>query len=133
MIQDVMEEKKNPIGRPSKYDPKYCEEIVEFMSSGASFIEFAHHIGVVDSTLYEWAEKHEDFSRAKKRALHASQTWWEKQARLGLFTGKEDKFSAPTWIFNMKARFGYRDKVEVETTGTQKIELSYNLDKEPEE
>lgn len=108
MINSVMSE----IGRPTKYDPKYCEMIIDFMSTGQSLIAFADEIGVVDSTLYGWAEKHPDFMRAKKRALHACQRWWEDQARLGLFTDKEQKFSAPTWIFNMKARFGYRDKVE---------------------
>ena len=130
MIQDVM---INPGGRPTKYKQEYCDQIVEFMKNGSSFVGFAAHIGVCIDTIYEWASKHPEFSDAKKRALAVSQKWWEDQGRLHLVTSKEDKFSAPTWIFNMKARFGYRDKVEVEHSGNQKIELSYNLDKEPEE
>ena len=130
MIQDVM---SNSGGRPTDYKEEYCDLIVDFMKNGSSYVEFAAHIGVCRDTIYEWAKKHSEFSDAKKRALAASQSWWEKQARLYMVTSKEDKFSAPTWIFNMKARFGYRDKVEVEHSGNQKIELSYNLDKEPEE
>ena len=133
MIQNVMQEKK-VWGRPTKYDPKYCDMIVEFMSKGKSLIGFAASIDVVVSTLYEWEKKQPDFSDAIKVARQKSQLWWEENGQVGLFMGKEDgSFSQSAWIFNMKARFGYRDKVEVEQKTEQKIILAYNLDEEPEE
>jgi len=130
MIQDVMQ---GP-GRPTKYDPKYCQEIIDFMSRGDSLTAFAGEIQVSRETIYEWERTYPEFSDAINTARYKCQAWWETQGKIGLFMGKEDgTFSQSTWIFNMKARFGYRDKVEVETTGTHKIELAYNLDKEPED
>lgn len=128
-----MEEESQGPGRPSDYDPKYCDEIVEFMKDGSSIVAFAAHIGVVDSTIYEWAKKHPEFSRAKKVALQKSQAWWESQARDGLFMGERQSFSQSVWIFNMKARFGYRDKQEVDLSHSGKVELGYNLNYHPSE
>lgn len=133
MIQDAMSEKK-VWGRPTKYDPKYCDEIVEFMSDGSSLTGFAAHIMVTRETVYEWERKHPDFSDAIKVARQKSQEWWEKAGKSGLFMGKEDgTFSQSAWIFNMKARFGYRDKVEVEQKTEQTIKLAYSLEEDEKE
>ena len=69
------------IGRPTKYDPAYCEAIVEHMKDGASILSFAAEIGVARSTIQEWASEHPDFSAAVTRAKAACAAWWEKQAR----------------------------------------------------
>jgi len=114
-------------GRPTKYKEEYCQQIVDFMSDGASIVAFAAEIGVNDSTIYEWASVHPEFSRAKKLAMSKSQAWWEFQGRRGMFTGNDTKFSASTWIFNMKARFGYRDVQHVETD--IKVEKAFNISK----
>lgn len=132
MIQSDMSEQK-VWGRPTKYDPKYCQMIIDFMSKGKSLTAFAGEINVVVSTVYEWEKKYPDFSEATKVARQKCQKWWEDQGQIGLFMGKEDgSFSQSAWIFNMKARFGYRDKVEVEQKVEGSIKLSYNLDDEPE-
>ena len=113
MMQTAME--KKVWGRPSKYDPKYCDMIVDFMRKGKSLVGFAGTIGVHVDTLYEWEKVHADFSEAIKQARALCQLWWEDQGQVGLFMGKEDgSFSQSAWIFNMKARFGYRDKQEVD-------------------
>lgn len=105
-----------PAGRPTKYDPKYCEEMIEFMSEGASIVEFAVSIGVMKSTIYEWANKHQEFSDAKKKAVEASESWWTRTGRQGLYhqQGPGSSNLNPTlWYMNMKNRFGWRDKQEV--------------------
>ena len=133
MIQDVMNEKR-AWGRPPKYDPKYCQMIVDFMSQGKSLTAFAGEIMVAKNTVYEWAKKYPEFQDATNIARQKCQQWWENQGQIGLFMGKEDgTFSQSSWIFNMKARFGYRDKVEVESKTEQKIVLSYNLNEKPED
>ena len=50
--------KKRPIGRPSKYDSKYCDMLIEHMSEGLSFESFAGLIGTCKETIYEWTRKH---------------------------------------------------------------------------
>lgn len=120
-----------PAGRPTKYKKEYCEQIKEFMSKGESLTAFAAEIEVVKDTLYEWEKVHPEFSDAIKIARQKCQRWWETQSRMGLHTGRGEGFSQAQWIFNMKARFGYRDKQEIDVTHDGKIELGYNLDYKP--
>lgn len=54
------------VGRPTKYDPAYCDQIVEFMGRGYSMTAFAGEIGVARSTINEWMGHHPDFSEAVK-------------------------------------------------------------------
>ena len=63
---------KNKGGRPTKYDPKYCEMIIEHMSDGASMTSFAAEIGVARSTINEWGEKNPEFSEAINVARSAA-------------------------------------------------------------
>ena len=51
-------------GRPTKYDPKFCEIAIEVMSRGFSKTALAGHIGVSRDTLLEWARVHPTFSGA---------------------------------------------------------------------
>ena len=67
---------KKPFGRPSKYNPKYCQEIEEFfryiIASGnyPTFEGFAAKICVSTDTLQEWKSKHEDFSVSYNKVLN---------------------------------------------------------------
>jgi hypothetical protein len=56
-----------PAGRPTLYDPKYCDEIIAAASMGYSLTAFAGMIDVHRDTLYEWADKNPEFSDAMKR------------------------------------------------------------------
>lgn len=76
-----MTDEKRPVGRPSKYDPAYCDAIVEHMRDGASILSFAAEIGVGRSTIQEWEKEHPAFSVAVTRAKAACAAWWEKQGR----------------------------------------------------
>ncbi len=68
-------------GRPSKYDPAYCEALVMHMKDGASVASFAAEIDVARSTINQWAEEHPQFSEALSRGKSACAAWWEKQGR----------------------------------------------------
>ncbi len=59
-------------------------------------------------------EREEEFSEAVKQGRQVAEAWWQVQARKGLFTHDGEKFSASLWFINMKNRFGWRDKQEVE-------------------
>lgn len=56
-----------PAGRPSKYDPKYCEEVVKVMGTGLSLTAFAGHIGTCRDTINEWRSVHPEFSDACRK------------------------------------------------------------------
>lgn len=145
-----MDEKKNKIGRPTKYDPAMCEIVVEVMEQGFSFEAVAGHLGICKDTLYEWAKKYPDFSDAKKRGLEQSRIFWEalgiehivtksdskteKQGHNTTTTSKSRSLNSSVYIFNLKNRFGWSDKKEVELGGDDlNFTLNFNLDKEPEE
>jgi len=76
-----------PAGRPSKYDPAYCEQVIAHMADGASLTSFAAEIDVARDTLSEWANAHPEFSAAVKRAKAKCAAWWEKRGREGAQDG----------------------------------------------
>ena len=56
-----------PAGRPSKYQPKYCDMVVEDMSRGMSLTAFAGLIGVDRSTIDTWREQFPEFHLACRK------------------------------------------------------------------
>lgn len=108
---------KRPVGRPTKYNPVMCDRVISLGLEGASITEMAFELGIDKTTLYDWLESNPEFSNAVKQAHSASQTWWEKEGRRGIWGGKA--FNATTWIFNMKNRFrdDWADRTEVEHSG----------------
>lgn len=59
--------KGNKGGRPTKYKKEYCRDVVEWLSEGKLMYEFAQHINVHICSIYEWQEKHDEFSEACKK------------------------------------------------------------------
>lgn len=90
------------MGTPTKYDPKFCDLVIEKGEVGASIAEMAYECGVCRNTLKNWRKEHPDFLTALTRAELASQVWWEKEGRTGM---KADKFNAAIWSRSMAARF----------------------------
>jgi hypothetical protein len=105
-------------GRPSKYDPSFCDRVIELAATGASKAEIALDLDIAYSTFDVWQNEIPEFSEAVKRAERISQGWWEKQGRIATFGGV-DGFNSTSYIFNMKNRFkaDWRDKVEQEQSG----------------
>lgn len=105
-------------GRPSKYDPAFCDEAREFLKDGYSVAAFAGKIGVAVSTVNLWITQHPEFSDAVKAGQAAATLWWEQRAR-GIASGAEE--GNPTLvIFGLKNRAPeqWRDKTETEHSGT---------------
>ena len=102
-------------GRPSKYKPEYCEQLIEHCKQGLSFEAFAGSIPVHKDTIYEWAKKYPEFDEAKRTGAALSLLFWEKLGVAGA-VGKVPGFNPTTWIFNMKNRFGWRDRQELEVS-----------------
>lgn len=112
-----------PAGRPSKYDPAYCDQAREFLKDGYSIAAFAGSIGVAVSTVSLWITTHEEFSDAVKAGQAAATLWWENRAR-ELALGTSDG-NPTTVIFGLKNRASdqWRDKFDQEhTVSVRKIE-----------
>lgn len=105
-------------GRPSKYDPSYCDRVIELAKEGASKAEMALELDIAYSTFDVWQNEIPEFSEAVKKAERLSQGWWERQGRKATF-GAFEGFNATSFIFNMKNRFkdDWRDKQETEHSG----------------
>lgn len=101
------------VGRPSKYDPKYCIQALKFMAKGYSKDVVAAKLGISRDTLYEWCKIHPEFSDTIKVGEAKSLLFWEKTGIDGMM-GKIKGFRPAVWIFVMKNRFGWRDVVEIE-------------------
>ena len=104
-------------GRPTKYDPKYCDEIIDYMGQGYSKTAFAGHIGVSRETIYEWGRTHEEFSDATKRA-EAARTG-DLESRL-LDPSRGTPVAAAIFALKNAAPEEWRDKREVEHSGEVK-------------
>lgn len=103
------------MGRPTKYDPSYCEMLITHMEKGYSFESFAAVINVHRETLYAWASTLPEFSDAKKMAFDKNLYFWERMGLTGLMEDKEGlKLNSSVWIFNMKSRHKWRDRHETE-------------------
>ena len=98
-------------GRPSKYKQEYCLKLIKFMEEGYSFDAFAGEVDVDRSTIHRWKHEHPEFKEAYDVGSAKSQKVWEGIGISGA-KGWIPNFSAASWIFNMKNRHGWRDKLE---------------------
>lgn len=120
------------MSRPTKYKKEYCQKLIEHMAKGYSFESFSAVVNVNQDTLHEWAKPKVsvEFSEAKKEAFAKCRLFWETigiDGMLGKITRKvqkvdsygnkttenvQVKIDVGMWIFNMKNRFGWKDRVE---------------------
>lgn len=123
----------NPVGRPSLYDAKYCQEMIDFFDRDyvtkqhnkieacnfPSVAGFARKLGIAKSTLYEWASKHQEFSVVLARCK-------DMQEDILINNSLKGSYNAAFSQFLLKNTHGFRDKQEVE----QSHNISVSLDKE---
>jgi hypothetical protein len=111
---------KRPVGRPSLYDAKYCEEVVDLGKLGKSSEAIGAILGVGTATLYRWRDQFPEFREALELAKEFELHWWEDIAQTHMIENKEsDKINASIWSRSMAARFPkkYRESVKQEITG----------------
>ena len=115
-----MSETSNPVGRPSLYDPSYCEEVLTLGALGKSFEQMSAHLKVGITTLKRWREEHEEFRTALEDAQALAQTWWEDHAQSYLIEHKDgERLNTGLWSRSMAARFpkNYSERIKQELTG----------------
>jgi transposase-like protein len=110
-----------PVGRPSDYDPEYCDVAETFLAEGYSVAALAGKLHVARSTIYEWIAQHQEFSDAVKRGQSGAVLWWESR---NIEFAKTGEGNATAIIFGLKNRASdeWRDKVETEHSGNMAVE-----------
>lgn len=101
-----------PRGRPTKYKQEYCQQVIDWMAQGKSKTWCAAKMGIDVHTFIDWERNNPEFSAAGKKGMALSQAWWEDLGQNAAM-GNVDNFNGTAWIFNVKNRFGWRDKVEL--------------------
>ena len=105
-------------GRPKKgldVLPEGWEEtVLNMYKDGCADVEIMAHLSISRDLFYRWLEEEPEFSDAIKRGRTLSESWWTRHGRK-MATG-EAEGNPTTWIFNMKNRFKWTDKVEQSVT-----------------
>lgn len=104
-------------GRPTKYDPAYCEAVEASMGEGYSLGAFAGKIGVARSTLNEWIAANPDFSEAVSRAKAKRLAHWEEA---GIKVAKDGGGAGSATMIV----FGLKNMGDGEWSDTQRQEIS---------
>lgn len=115
-------QEKRPVGRPSLYDPAYCEQVIELGGKGKSIEQIGAILGIGTRTLFTWRDEHEEFRHALELAKELEQAWWEDMAQAYMVEEKESaKLNTGLWSRSMAARFPkkYRESVKQEITGAE--------------
>lgn len=103
----------NPVGRPrTTVDdlPADWQEIMqECGQEGGSATEARCLLGIGESAWGTLLQDSVEFQRAEKERQALCAVWWERQGRRMTTDGQG---SAAVWVFNMKNRFGWRDRIE---------------------
>lgn len=118
-----------PGGRPTDFDPKYCDMLIEHCKKGLSFEAFAGLIGISRSTLYKWVDDIPEFSDTKQRADAAVLYAMENLGMAGT-AGKVKNFNVAGWIFQMKNKCKWTDRIETQISTREPIKISYDRDDE---
>ena len=98
-----------------KYKPEYVDSLPMMFANGESVAEVCVELNISRQAFYDWSDKYPDFKEAYNEGKMRSEAWWSKLGRAGA-AGKVD-INPTTWIFNMKNRFSWKDKVETQITG----------------
>lgn len=75
------------MGRPSKYKPEMCDQLIQTFADGHFIGTFCADVGIHKDTFYDWLKKFPDFSEAYKKAKCAGDKHYTKLIRL-IATGK---------------------------------------------
>ena len=106
-----------PAGRPkitlADFQENWKDEVLALASEGASEVEIRGLLNICNDTFYRLIEEDAVFSETIKKARENCRIWWEQKGRKNL---ENKEFSSTLWYMNMKNRFGWADKQEVDHT-----------------
>lgn len=108
-------------GRPKEdittLPERWYENVLDLYKQGASDVEVKAWIydarGTFSNDLWDrWMEEEPEFSETIKTGHLIAEAWWQRNGRINL---KDRDFNYTGWYMQMKNRFGWKDKSEVES------------------
>lgn len=110
----LKKKKTNPVGRPTKYKPKYCQAIIDYFdrpilnilgnaNDPPFFLNFCLSIEINQDTMHEWISKHPKFSEAYKIAK-------EKQKEFIITNALQNRYNGGFAWRAMMNMHGWRDQ-----------------------
>lgn len=109
-----MSEEKRPVGRPRTTVNDLPDDWQTIMRDcgqrGGSAVEARCLLGIGDSAWATLLKDSEEFRQTEKERQMLCEVWWETRGR-EMAEGNEG--NATVWIFNMKNRFGWRDRHDI--------------------
>jgi len=117
-LPDELRRQLNPknAGRKTvKYQPGYCELLVEMASEGKSESEFAAAVGIAQSTITYWTEHHDRFKQAREVASENYSAWLQNFYRLAM--AKKVDCQPGLLLRMVKVKLGWSDKDEAAVKG----------------
>jgi hypothetical protein len=96
-------------------------------SEGGSDIEFyADYLDICHETFTSLINRESLFSETIKRGRAKSESWWVRSGRINL---KDKDFSSTLWYMNMKNRFGWCDKNEINHSGRiENVKVDFTIE-----
>lgn len=107
-------------GRPTKFKPAYCNEVIAAGQLGLSLTAFAGMIGVARSTINEWMAEYSEFSEAVK-VHQAKRTLCLEQGLLSSEQGP--KVTARIFALKNADPENWKDKQDVEHSGSLNVHI----------
>lgn len=112
-----MSDNDRKVGRPRTTTedlPSDWQQIMlECGQSGGSAVEARCLLGIGTSAWDTLLEDSDEFRATEKERQALCEVWWERQGRR---MTEEGQGNATVWIFNMKNRFGWRDRQDYNHT-----------------
>jgi len=109
----------------------WYNSVLDLYKDGASDVEIKAWIydvrGSFSNDLWErWLNDEPEFSETIKVGKILSEAWWSRSGRKNL---ENKEFNYTGWYMNMKNRFGWKDKQEVDQKSEGKVEVLVKYDK----
>lgn len=109
------------LGRPSLFDPSYCDMVIEHMAKGHSLTSFAGVISCDPRTVTRWASEADDqskpaFCHAVKVGRAKAVIWWEERAR-AVASGEDGNATMVIFGLKNRAKDDWADMTRTEISG----------------